>query len=274
MGAAGDGCGGPARPGRRRPGPGPRPPLRRRRAEARRAAHRPPRRRGSGLGARRPVVTGAAGPRRRRGRGEGRSSSPRRARSSTVGSGCRPSSAAPARRPTASPTSAPRSAPPPSSPSTPTPTATRSWCSCTSWTPTSVGGLYAPAVFDLRDGLLVQAVAEDPDLLLRGDRGASRAAGREHYDLVRSHAVLDGGGPAVLQPLGRRVRARQHDAAAARALSWSTSTSGGWTTTGSCAPVTPSCRVMAPEGQAPCGSRDDEGFLPTSLRGDRDLRDR
>jgi hypothetical protein len=43
-----------------------------------------------------------------------------------------------------------------------------------------------PVVFDLRDGLLVQAVAEDPDLLVRGHVPVPGSQ-TEHYELVRIH---------------------------------------------------------------------------------------
>lgn len=43
-----------------------------------------------------------------------------------------------------------------------------------------------PVVFDLRDGQLVQAVAEDPDLLVRGDLPVPGSR-TEHYELVRIH---------------------------------------------------------------------------------------
>ncbi len=48
------------------------------------------------------------------------------------------------------------------------------------------GGGGHPLVFDLRDGLLVQAVAEDPGLLVRGEVPVA-ADGSEYYDLVRVH---------------------------------------------------------------------------------------
>jgi len=52
--------------------------------------------------------------------------------------------------------------------------------------PDAVGGGGYPLVFDLRDGLLVQAVAEDPDLLVRGQVPVPGSA-TEFYDLVRIH---------------------------------------------------------------------------------------
>lgn len=51
---------------------------------------------------------------------------------------------------------------------------------------TAVGGGGYPLVFDLRDGLLVQAVAEDPRLLVRGAVPVA-ADGGEYYDMVRVH---------------------------------------------------------------------------------------
>ena len=52
--------------------------------------------------------------------------------------------------------------------------------------PDAVGGGGYPLVFDLRDGLLVQAVAEDPDLLVRGSVPVPGSR-TEFYDLVRIH---------------------------------------------------------------------------------------
>ena len=52
--------------------------------------------------------------------------------------------------------------------------------------PEVVGGLYAPVVFDLRDGLLVEAVPDDPDLLLRGTVPVPGSR-TDHYEMVRSH---------------------------------------------------------------------------------------
>lgn len=58
---------------------------------------------------------------------------------------------------------------------------------------TAVGGGGYPLVFDLREGLLVQAVAEDPGLLVRGDVPVP-GAGTEHYEMVRIHDYwIDGG---------------------------------------------------------------------------------
>ena len=48
------------------------------------------------------------------------------------------------------------------------------------------GGGGHPLVFDLRDGLLVQAVAEAPELLVRGEVPVT-SDGSEYYDLVRVH---------------------------------------------------------------------------------------
>ena len=51
---------------------------------------------------------------------------------------------------------------------------------------TAVGGGGYPLVFDLREGLLVQALAKDPELLVGGDVPVP-GAGTEHYDMVRIH---------------------------------------------------------------------------------------
>ncbi|NPD05764.1 hypothetical protein HN031_13820 [Nocardioides sp. zg-1308] len=52
--------------------------------------------------------------------------------------------------------------------------------------PSAVGGGGYPLVLDLRDGLLVQAAVEDPDLLVRGSVPVP-GEGTEHYDVVRLH---------------------------------------------------------------------------------------
>lgn len=55
------------------------------------------------------------------------------------------------------------------------------------------GGGGHPLVFDLRDGLLVQAVAEDPELLVRGQVPVPGGA-TEFYEMVRIHDYwIDGG---------------------------------------------------------------------------------
>lgn len=55
------------------------------------------------------------------------------------------------------------------------------------------GGYGYPLVFDLRDGLLVQAAVEQPELLVRGDV-QEPGSQTEFYDLVRQHAyeIRDG----------------------------------------------------------------------------------
>ena len=52
--------------------------------------------------------------------------------------------------------------------------------------PDAVGGGGYPLVFDLRDGLLVQAVPEDPDLLQRGEVPVPGGK-TEFYEMVRLH---------------------------------------------------------------------------------------
>jgi len=52
--------------------------------------------------------------------------------------------------------------------------------------PSAVGGHHVPAVFDLRDGLLVQAVPDRPDLLVHANVPVAGSA-TEHYDMVRIH---------------------------------------------------------------------------------------
>ena len=149
------------------------------------------------------AVAGAAGPRRRRDRGEGRV--PRRAdrRTSTAATGCRPTLSGTGRRPTASPSWAPRSAPPPSTRSMPTATATRSWCSTTSDLEVVRSAADAPLVFDLRDGLLVEARPGRPRPAAPRHVAGARAAGPTYYDMVRIHDLWIEDGTLLLQPLGR-----------------------------------------------------------------------
>ena len=59
--------------------------------------------------------------------------------------------------------------------------------------PTAVGGGGYPLVFDLREGLLVQAPVEDPDLLVRGQVPVP-GEGTEHYEMVRLHNYWIEGG--------------------------------------------------------------------------------
>ena len=57
----------------------------------------------------------------------------------------------------------------------------------------AVGGGGYPLVFDLRDGLLVQAVPEDPDLLVRGNVPVPGSR-TEFYEMVRIHDYWFGDG--------------------------------------------------------------------------------
>lgn len=124
----------------------------------------------------------------------------------------------------------------------------------------AVGGGGYPLVFDLRDGLLVQAVPEDADLLRRGQvplPGTETA----HYEMVRIYDYWfeDGvlwssrtvnayaaGNMTLLRPESYEVDAYE----------WRLGDDGVLRAGDA------SCRVMVPEGQAPCGSGADEGFLP------------
>lgn len=123
-----------------------------------------------------------------------------------------------------------------------------------------VGGLYAPVLFDLRDGLLVEAIAEDPDLLLRGTVPVPGSQ-TEFYDLVHAHEfwIEDGalfssrtvdsfarGNMTLLRPEAYVVDVHE----------WRLD-EGGILRAGDA-----SCLVLVPEGQAPCGSGADEGFVP------------
>ena len=126
--------------------------------------------------------------------------------------------------------------------------------------PDVVGGLYAPAIFDLRDGLLVQVAVEDPGLLMRGT-AAVPGSRTDHYDLVRSYEFWMEQGPlfssrsvdafargnmTLLRPERYEVEARE----------WRLGDDGVLRA------GEPFCRVMAPEGQEPCGSGADVGFVP------------
>ena len=123
-----------------------------------------------------------------------------------------------------------------------------------------VGGLYAPVVLDLREGLLVEAVVESPDLLLQGNV-AVPGSRTDHYEMVRSSSYWfeDGtllssrsvdtfasGNMTLLRPEAYEVEVRR----------WSLDADGVLR------PDDPSCLVLLPEGRAECGSGADEGFVP------------
>jgi hypothetical protein len=126
--------------------------------------------------------------------------------------------------------------------------------------PDVVGGLYAPAIFYLRDGLLVQAVAEDPELLLRGTV-AVPGSRTDHYDLVRDHEFWMEDGPlfssrsvdAFARGNMTLLRPERH---VVDVYEWRLDDNGILHASDA------SCRVMLPEGQAPCGAGAEEGFLP------------
>lgn len=124
----------------------------------------------------------------------------------------------------------------------------------------AVGGGGRPLVFDLRDGLLVQAVPEHPDLLQRGQVPLPGTASA-HYEMVRLHDYWfeDGalwssrtvdayaaGNMTLLRPERYEVEAYE----------WRLGDDGVLRAGDA------SCRVMFPEGQEPCGSEAEEGFLP------------
>lgn len=126
--------------------------------------------------------------------------------------------------------------------------------------PNVVGGLYAPAIFDLRDGLLVQVAVEAPELLLRGTVAVPDSR-TDHYDLVRSYEfwmeqgllfssrsvdAFARGNMTLLRPERYEVDAYE----------WRLGDDGVLRAGDA------SCRMMFPEGQEPCGSEAEEGFLP------------
>jgi hypothetical protein len=115
-------------------------------------------------------------------------------------------------------------------------------------------------VLDLRDGLLVEAVAEDPDLLRLGTVPVPGSR-TDHYDLVRSHEfwLEDGtlfssrsvdsfarGNMTLLRPESYVVDVHE----------WLLDEDGVLRV------GDPSCLVMAPEARVPCGAGPEEGFVP------------
>lgn len=124
---------------------------------------------------------------------------------------------------------------------------------------TEVGGGGYPLVFDLRGGLLVQAVVEDPELLVQGEK-AVPGSETEFYDMVLSHTywIEDGrlysarsvdafarGNMTLLRPEFYRV-----DTYAWRLDEDGLLVAGD---TG--------CRTMSPEGIQPCESELDDGIV-------------
>lgn len=123
-----------------------------------------------------------------------------------------------------------------------------------------VGGLYAPVVFDLRDGLLVEAVAEDRDLLLRGTVPVAGSR-TDHYDLVRSHEFwLEDGTLFSSRSVDSFARGNmtlvRPEFYVVDAYEWRLDEDGILQAGDA------SCLVMSPEARTQCGSRDEEGFVP------------
>jgi len=123
-----------------------------------------------------------------------------------------------------------------------------------------VGGLYAPVVFDLRDGLLVEAVAEDPDLLLRGTVPVPGSR-TDHYDVVRSHEFwTDGGTLHSSRSTDSFARGNmtlmRPERYVVDAYEWRLDEDGILRAGDA------SCLVMVPEAQVPCGAAPEEGFVP------------
>jgi hypothetical protein len=126
--------------------------------------------------------------------------------------------------------------------------------------PDVVGGLYAPVVLDLRDGLLVEAVPDDPDLLLRGSVPVPGSR-TEHYELVRSHEfwMEDGtlhSSRSVDAFASGNMTLLRPEAYVVDAYEWRLDEDGVLRAGDA------SCLVMAPESQVPCGSEGEDGFVP------------
>jgi hypothetical protein len=126
--------------------------------------------------------------------------------------------------------------------------------------PDVVGGLYAPVVFDLRDGLLVEAVVEDPDLLLLGTVPVPGSR-TDHYDLVRSHefwtedSTLFSSRSVDSFARGNMTLMRP-ESYVADVHEWRLDEDGVLRVGDT------SCLVMAPEARVPCGTGSEEGFVP------------
>jgi hypothetical protein len=126
--------------------------------------------------------------------------------------------------------------------------------------PDVVGGLYAPVVFDLRDGLLVEAVPDDPDLLLRGTVPVPGSR-TDHYDMVRSHGFwMEDGTLHSSRSVDAFARGNmtllRPEAYVVDAYEWRLDEDGVLRAGDA------SCLVVVPESQVPCGSEDEEGFVP------------
>ena len=126
--------------------------------------------------------------------------------------------------------------------------------------PSVVGGLYGPVVFNLRDGLLVEAVGEDPDLLLRGTTPVAGSQ-TDYYDLVRTHEFWMQGGTlhssrSVDSFARGNMTLMRPESYVVDSYEWRLDEDGilraGDAT----------CLVMVAEAQVPCGSGAEEGFVP------------
>lgn len=122
------------------------------------------------------------------------------------------------------------------------------------------GALVVPLVFDLRDGLLVEAQPSEPNSLVAG---YLPIAGSEttYYDLVRvtSYWIEDGNlfSSLSLDAFARgNMTLMRPESYVVDAYEWRLGEDGILRA------GEPSCLVMLPEAQAPCGSGAEEGFVP------------
>lgn len=127
--------------------------------------------------------------------------------------------------------------------------------------PSVVGGLYAPVVLDLRDGLLVEAIADDPDLLRMGTVPVPDSR-TDHYDLVRAHEFWSEDGTLFssrsVDTFARgNMTLMRPESYVADAYEWRLDEDGilrfG----------DPSCLVVSLEARTECGSGAVEGFVPS-----------
>lgn len=122
------------------------------------------------------------------------------------------------------------------------------------------GALMVPLVFDLRDGLLVEAQPSEPNALVAGYLPVAGSQAT-YYDMVHvaSYWIEDG---SLFSSLSVDAFARGNmtlmrpESYVVDAYEWRLGEDGILRA------GEPSCLVMVPEAQAPCGSGAEEGFVP------------
>lgn len=122
------------------------------------------------------------------------------------------------------------------------------------------GALVVPLVFDLRDGLLVEAQPSEPNSLVSGYLPVEGSQ-TTYYDMVRvaSYWIEDG---SLFSSLSVDAFARGNmtlmrpESSVVDAYEWRLGEDGILRA------GEPSCLVVLPEAQAPCGSGAEEGFVP------------